>query len=189
MDGGSSSGNSFGKRTGECDLWFQIAGRNSVVAVKLDIIEGCGDAMPARHSGGFRSAYTRHRGSDDVAEAQRLADQNDFKLDGGANCQLPGAKKIDSGGADVASDKRYREFLGHSACTAKTQREVKAGTRVFALLWMHAHGVRWHTHETPTLGRAQKRRQAQLKDAGRIWNQLRSSREFASCCLGRFVWP
>jgi len=73
--------------------------RNAVIAVKLDIIEGCGDAMPARHSGGFRSANARHCGSDNVAEAQGLADQNDFKLDGGANCQLPGTKKIDSRGA------------------------------------------------------------------------------------------
>jgi hypothetical protein len=147
-----------GKGTGACGLRFQITGRHSVVAIELDIIEGCGDAMPARHSGGFGSANTRHRDSDNVAEAQGFADQNDFELDGGANRQLPGAKKMDSGGADVASDKRYRKFLGHSAHAAKTQGEVQAGARVFALLWMHAHGVRWHAHETPTLVRAQKRR-------------------------------
>jgi len=30
------------------DLRFEKTGRNVIVAVKLDIIEGCGDAMPAR---------------------------------------------------------------------------------------------------------------------------------------------
>jgi hypothetical protein len=174
------------KGTVGCDLWFQIAGGNTVVAIKLDIIEDCGDAMPARHSSGFGSAYTRHRDSNDIAKSQGFADQNDFKLDGGANGKLPGAKKMDSGGADVASNKRYGKFLGHSACTAKTQREVQAGAGVFALLWVHAYGMRRHAHETPTLVRAQKWRQAQRRKARRIWNQLRPSRGPASC-FGRFA--
>ena len=152
------------KRT---DLWPQITGRNSVVAIKFDIIKGCGDAVPTRHGGGFRSANTRHGNGYNIAKAQGLADQNDFKLDGGTNCQLPGAQKIDSGGADIASDKRYRKFLGHSTRTAKTQREVQAGTRVFALLRMHAHGVRRDSHETPALGRAEKRLQTQRRDTRR----------------------
>jgi hypothetical protein len=136
------------------DLWFQITGRNAVVAIKLDIVEGCRDAMPGRHSGGLCSAYTRHGDSDNVAKAQGLADQNDFKLDQDANGKLPGAKKIDSSGADVASDKRYRKFLGHSAGTAKAHREVQAGTGIFALLGMHTYGVRWDAHKTPGLLRA-----------------------------------
>jgi hypothetical protein len=155
------------KRTKACDLWSQITARNAVIAVKLDIIEGCGDAMPPRHGGGFCSANARHCGSDNVAEAQGLADQNDFKLDGGTNCQLPGAKKIDSGRTDVASDKRYRKFLRHSSGTAKTHREVQAGTGIFALFWMHAEGVRWHPHEMPSLLGTKKRRQAQRRYARR----------------------
>jgi len=153
------------RKDGSLLLWSQITARNAVIAVKLDIIEGCGDAMPARHSGGFRSANARHCGSDNVAEAQGLADQNDFKLDGGANCQLPGTKKIDSRGADVASDKRYRKFFGHSAGTAKTHREVQAGTGIFALFWMHAHGVRRHADKTPRLLGTKKRRQTQRRYA------------------------
>jgi hypothetical protein len=86
---------------------MQKTGRHAVVAVKLDIIEGGGDAMPARHGGGFRSANMSHGCHNDIAEAQGLADEHDFQLDGGASRQQPGAKKIDAGGADVASDKGY----------------------------------------------------------------------------------
>jgi hypothetical protein len=176
------------KKERRCDLWSQITGRNAVVAVKLNIVEGCGDAMPARHSGGFCSADARQCDSDNVAEAQRLADQNDFKLDGLAKRKLLGTKKIDSGGTDVAGDKRYRKFLGHSTSTAKTQREIQAGTRVFALLRVHAHGMRWYTNKTPRLGRAHKRRQAQRREARRIWNQLWPSCGFRGS-FGRFVRP
>jgi hypothetical protein len=93
-----------------------------VVPVKLDIIEGCRDAMPAGHGGGFCAAHMRSGRHDDVAEAQRFADQDNFKLNGSANGQLPGAEKIDASGADIASDEGYWRLLGHSASAAKAQR-------------------------------------------------------------------
>src|SRR5260370_14937572 len=177
-----------GERAKARELWFQITGRDAVVAVKLDFIEGRGDAIPAGHGSGFCSAHARHRCHDDVAEAQGFADQHDFQLDRDADCQLPGAQKIDASGADVASDKRYGKFLGESACTAKTQREVQSGTGVFTLLWMHAHGVRRHPDKAPRLRRTQKRRQAQHREARHNWHQLRSGSGSASL-FDRIVWP
>ncbi len=72
-------------RTGARILWFQKTRRNVVVAVKLHIIEGCGDAIPAGHGGGLRPAHMRHGRHDDVAETQGFADQHDFKFDRGAD--------------------------------------------------------------------------------------------------------
>ena len=106
------------KRTGARDLRFQKAGRDVIVAVKLDIIEGCGDAMPARHSSGLCAAHMRHGSNDNVSEAQGLAYQHDLKLDRGANRQAHGAEEIDAGGAHVASDQSNWKFLGHSACAS-----------------------------------------------------------------------
>ena len=70
---------------GERILWFQKTRRNAVVAIKLYIIEGCGDAIPAGHGGGLCAAYMRHCRHDDIAEAQGFADQHDFKFDRGAH--------------------------------------------------------------------------------------------------------
>ena len=84
------------------------------------IIEGSGDAIPARHGNGLRSAYVRHSCHHDIAEPERPAHQNDFKLDRGADRELPGAEKIDASGTDVASDEGNREFLGDSAGAPKT---------------------------------------------------------------------
>ncbi len=75
-----------------------------VVAVKLNIIEGCGDAIPAGHGCGFCPADMRPRYNDDVSESQGFAYEHDLKLDRYANCQVLGAQKIDPGRADVASD-------------------------------------------------------------------------------------
>ena len=94
-----------------------------VVAVKLNIIEGCGDAIPAGHGCGFCPADIRHRYNDDVSESQGFADQHNLKLNRHANSEVLGAQKIDSCRADIASDQGYRRFLGHSAGAAKAQRE------------------------------------------------------------------
>jgi hypothetical protein len=187
-DGKGGSEQFVRKTNRACDLGLQITRRNAVIAIKLHIIEGCSDTMPPRHSDGFSSADARGRDGDDVAQAQGLADQNDFKLDGGANRQFPGAKKIDTRGTDVASDKGYREFLAYFANTAKAQRKVKAGTGVFALLWMDAYGVRRHAHETPRLLGTQKRRHAQRREAPSVWNQLWARLRLARL-FGTFVRP
>jgi hypothetical protein len=64
---------------------------------------------------------------------------------------LPGAEKINAGGADVASDEGSGRFLGHSAGSAKAQREIQSGAGVFPMFRMHAHSVRRHSDETPRL--------------------------------------
>src|SRR6266436_4407186 len=61
------------------DLRFEKTGRNVIVAVKLDIIEGCGDAMPAGHSSGLRTADMRQGSNDYVSEAQLFIDDQPMK--------------------------------------------------------------------------------------------------------------
>jgi hypothetical protein len=124
-----------------------------VVAIKLDIIEGCRDSIPAGHGGGLCAADVSHGGHDDVAEAQRFADQHDFKFDGGANWQLPGAEKINAGGTDVAGNEGYRRLLRDSAGAAKAQGEVQSRTGVFSMFRMHAYSVRRYPDETPRMVR------------------------------------
>src|SRR6267378_3430652 len=166
--------------TGARNLRFQKTGRNAIVAVKLDIIEGCGDAIPARHISGLCAAHLRHRSNHHVSEAQGLAYQHDLKLDRGANRQMDGAEKIDAGGADVASDQRNRKFLGHSARAPKAQRQIQCGAGVLPMFGMHANGVRWHADETARQRGDQERRQPQGRNARRIRKWLRSQHSFAS---------
>src|SRR5580704_15132045 len=85
-------------------LRFQVAQRNAVVAVELNVIEGCGNAVPAGHGRRFRPAYVRHGGCNHISKAHGLADQNDLQLDRSADGELLGAEKIDAGGTDVTGD-------------------------------------------------------------------------------------
>jgi len=127
-----------------------------VIAVKLDVIKGGRDAMPAGHSRGFGAAYMSHGSHDYVAEPERFADQNNFKLDGSSDRQLPGAEKIDSRGANVTSDEGDGRFFSHSGSTAKTQGEVQSGAGVFPMFWMDADGMRGYADETPRLSGTQE---------------------------------
>ncbi len=122
-----------------------------VVAVKLDVIKGCGDAIPSGHGGGLCAAYMSHGGHDDIAETQRFADQDNFEFDRSADWQLPGAEKINAGGTDVASNEGYGRFFWDSAGTAKAQREVQSRAGVFTMFRMDAHGMRGHPDEAARL--------------------------------------
>ena len=159
-----------------------------VVAVKLDIIKGSGDAMPAGHGCGFRAADMGHGGHDDIAETQRFADQDNFEFDRSADWQLSGAEKINAGGTDVASNEGYGRFFWDSAGTAKAQREVQSRAGVFAMFRMDAHGMRGHPGETPRLSWTQERRDAKGRDARwideRLWSKDRLAR-----FRGWFGWP
>ena len=159
-----------------------------VVAVKLDVIKGGGDAMPARHGRGFGAAYMRHGGHDHIAESKRFADQNNFKLDGSTDRQLPGAKKINAGGADVASNEGYGRVFSDSARTAKTQWEVQSGARVFPVFGMDADGMRWNADETPRLSGTQKRSYAKGGNARQI-RQRQGTRHCLARFRGRLGWP
>jgi hypothetical protein len=167
------------KQRGE--LGFQKARRDTVVAVELHVIKGCGDAIPSGHGSGLGAAHMRHGGYDDVAEAERFADKDYFEFDRSADWQLPGAKEINAGGADVTSDESSGRFFGHSASSAKAQRKVQGRARIFPMLGMDAHGVCWHSDETARLRWTQERRYAKSRDV----RQTRQ-RQGARHCLARF---
>src|SRR5260370_41455451 len=67
------------KRPETRNLLFQKTGGHMVVAVELNIIEGCGNAIPAGHGCGFCPADMRHRYNDDVPESQWFAYQHNLK--------------------------------------------------------------------------------------------------------------
>jgi hypothetical protein len=136
--------------------------------------------MPAGHRDGFCAAYVRHRGHNHVAEAQWFADQDNFKFDRSANCQLPGTEKIDAGRADVSSNEAYRGLLGHSAGAAKAQRKIQSGARIFAMLWVDADGVRGYPYEAARLKWTQERRHAEGRHTPYIWYRL-----WPNDCLAR----
>jgi hypothetical protein len=159
-----------------------------VVTVKLDVIKSGGDAMPAGHSCGFGAAYMRHGGHDHVAEAERFADQDNFKFDGSADRQLPGAEEINSSGTDVASNKSNRRLFRHSASAAKTQGEVQSGAGVLTVFGMDADGMRGHPDETPRLSWTQERSYSKGGDAREI-RQRQGTRHRLARFRGRFGWP
>jgi len=55
--------------------------RNVVVAIKFEIVEGCGDSEPARHGGRFDAGDAGVADNDHVTAAHGPADQNDFEFD------------------------------------------------------------------------------------------------------------
>lgn len=128
-----------------------------IVAVKLDVVKGCRDAVPAWHGGGLDTANVGHGDHHNVAQAQRLADENDFELDGGADGQLPRAEKIDAGGTDVARDQGYRGIFGNAARTAKAKRKVQRSTRIFAMFRVDAYGMSWNADKTARLAWTEER--------------------------------
>jgi hypothetical protein len=159
-----------------------------VVAVKLNVVKGGGDAMPAGHSRRLGAAYMRHGGHDNIAESERFADQNNFEFNGGADRQLPGAEKINAGGADVASNEGYGRVFRDSARSAKTQGEIQCGAGVFPVFRMDADGMRGNADETPRLSGTQKRSYAKCRNAREI-RQRKGTRHRLARFRGRFGWP
>jgi hypothetical protein len=159
-----------------------------VVAVKLDVIKGGGDAIPTGHGSRFGAAHMRHGGHNDVAEAERFADQDNLEFDGSANRQLPGAEKINPCGADVASNESYGRFFRDSASAAKTQWEVESGARVFPVFGMDADGMRGNADETPRLSGTQKRSYAKGGNAREI-RQRQGTRHRLARFRGRIGCP
>jgi hypothetical protein len=159
-----------------------------VVAVKLDVIKGGGNAIPTGHGSRFGAAHMRHSGHDHIAESERFADQNNFEFDRSADRQLPRAEKINPCGADVASNESDGRFFRDPAGTAKTQREVQSGAGVFPVFRMDADGMRGNADETPRLSGTQKRSYAKGGNAGEI-RQRQGTRHRLARFRGRFGWP
>ena len=51
-------------------LEFLKTGRQAVVAIKFDVVEGRSDAKPAWHGSRLCAANARHRDQDDISQAQ-----------------------------------------------------------------------------------------------------------------------
>jgi hypothetical protein len=170
------------------ELRFQKAGRKAVVAVKLNVIEGRGDTVPAGHSGGFGAAHMRARHHDDAAEAQRLVDQYDFKFERSADGEMSGAEKIDAGRTDVASNESDGKFLWDSRCSAEAQGKIQSSTGIFAMFWMDAYGVSRHADEAARLRGAKERGNTKRRDTRISWQWLHYSYAFTSF-RGRLFWP
>lgn len=130
----------------------------------------------------------RHGGHNDVAEAERLTDQDNFEFDGSADRQLPGAEKINPCGADVACNESYRRFFRDSARAAKTQWKVQSGARVFPVFRMDADGMRGDAHETPRISGTQERSNPEGGNARQIRQRQRTRQRLAKF-RGRLGWP
>jgi hypothetical protein len=133
------------------DSRLQEARGHVVIAVKLDVIEGGGDAKPAGHRRGFVTQDVRARGQYHVAVTHWTADENNFQFNESSGIKLPGAQKINSRRADVSRDERYGKFLGHIVHTAQAQGQPECGARIFALLGVNTNGMCGNSGESPRL--------------------------------------
>src|SRR4030088_3327438 len=104
---------------GQKDLQIVVAKWQTIIAVKLDIVERGSDAEPAGHGGGFLATDMRAGGNDHVAPAHWTADQNYFEFNGGATDDLLGAKKKNARRADVARHQSNRKIFSDSRYAAQ----------------------------------------------------------------------
>ena len=118
-----------------------------IVAIEFQIVEGSGDAKPARHGCGFDANDASFADDDHVAAAHGTADQNNFEFDGGSDSELPGAEEKDAGGADVAGNQGDWKILGAAGYATKTKRESERGSGIFTLLVEDADGVSGDTRK------------------------------------------
>src|SRR5579864_8299951 len=75
-------------------LRIEVARRNPVIAIKLHIVEGCCDAIPSGHGGGFHAPHVRHRNDHHTAASHRTAHKNDLQFNRGSGSQFLGAEEI-----------------------------------------------------------------------------------------------
>jgi hypothetical protein len=136
---------------------------DAIVAIELHIIEGGGDSVPSGRGGRFTALHVSSGGEDNVAVTHRLADENDFYLDRGADNKGSGAKKVDTCGTDVARNQSDGKIFGDIVDAAQSQWKLKAGARVFAVLRMNADGVSGDACEAAGLSLWRKRRQMQMR--------------------------
>jgi len=164
-----------------CELRLQEAVRNAVVAVKLHVVEGGGDPIPARHAGRLEALDVRACGENNVAAAHGTADQNDLEFHGCAGGELLGAEKVNSGGADVAGHKGNWEFFGDAIHAAQLERELEGCAGILALLGVNAYGMRRDAGETPR-GVASEQHGPQRGEQGGVrrewWREKRDGSRF-----------
>jgi len=126
---------------GDEDLGAELLGGDLIVAIKFQIVEGSGNAKPARCGSGFDADDASFADDDHVAAAHGAADQDNFEFDGGGDSELPGAEEKDTRGADVAGNQGDRKIFGSARDAAKAKRESERGSGIFTLLVEDADGV------------------------------------------------
>jgi hypothetical protein len=136
---------------------------DAIVAIELHIVEGGGDSVPSGRGGGFAALHMSPGGEHYVAVAHRLADENDFYLERGADGERSGAKEVDACRADVTRNQSDGKFLGDIVDAAQSQRKLKGGARVFAVLRMNADGVGGDACEAARVSLWRIRRQMQMR--------------------------
>src|SRR5882724_4316017 len=124
-------------------LEFLKTGRQAVVAIKFNVIEGRSDAEPTRHGGRLDTANARPGDHDHVPQAHGFTDEDDFELNGSTSGELLWRKEENAGRADVPRHKGDGICLRHTIHAAETQRQAKSGAGIFPLLRMCTHGMRW----------------------------------------------
>jgi hypothetical protein len=72
-----------------------------------------------------------------------------------------GAKEKNAGGADIASDQRYRILFANAANASELEGQLQQSARAFALLGVDADGVGRHAQESPRLRRLEQRHNPQ----------------------------
>src|SRR5712664_612004 len=145
------------------DSGLEETGGDAIVAIELHVDEGGGDSVPSRRGGGFAALHVSSGGEDNVAVAHRLANENDFYLERGADGERFGAKEVDAGGADVAGNQSDGKFFGDIVDATQSQGKLKGGARVFAVLRMNADGVSGDACEAAGLTLYCERRQMQMR--------------------------
>jgi hypothetical protein len=140
-------------------LEFLKTGRQAVIAIKLNVVEGRSDAEPAWHGCRLCAANARHRDQDDISQAQGFTDEDHFKFNRSSGGQGLRRKEVNAGRTDVPSHEGDGMFLRHAADTAEPEGQLEGGSGIFPLLRMCAHGMRWDANETARLVRTQERRQ------------------------------
>jgi len=141
-------------------LEFLKTGRQAVVAIKLNVVEGRGDAEPAWHGGRLCAANARPRDQDDISQAQGFTDEDHFKFNRSSDDQGLRSKEVNAGRTDVPSHEGDGMLLRHATDTAETERQLESGAGILPLLGMCTHGMRWDANETARLRGTQERRQA-----------------------------
>jgi hypothetical protein len=125
-------------------LGVELMGWDVVVAIEFQVVEGCGDAEPARHGGGFKACDTGFADDDDVSAAHGAADQDHFQFDLNTESQFARAKEKDTAGTDIARHEGDGKIFCAASDSAEPEREPKRGSGIFALLGKNADGVSRH---------------------------------------------
>jgi hypothetical protein len=112
-----------------------------VVAIKLQIVEGGGNAEPTRHGGGLKPRNTGFADDNHVSAAHRTANEDDFQFDLSIESQFARAQEENACGTDVARHEGDGEILGAAGNATKAQREAKGRSRILSLFRKYPDGV------------------------------------------------